>query len=83
MTDNRKRLLLIIAVLIIAIGVLIVMSIAVVPKFEGMFADMGATLPGSTRALMAFSSFIMTKWYIAIIAIAGLIILISAIKKTP
>ena len=72
-----------IAVFIVAIGVLIVMSIVVVPKFEGMFADMGTTLPGSTRALMALSSFIMTKWYIVIIAVIALIVIISAVKKTP
>ncbi len=72
-----------IAVLIIALGVLIIMSIVVVPKFEGMFADMGTTLPGSTRALMAFSDFLMTKWYILIIVVVGLIVLISAVKKTP
>jgi type IV pilus assembly protein PilC len=72
-----------IAVLIIALGVLIIMSIVVVPKFENMFADMGTTLPGSTRALMAFSKFIMTKWYIVIIAVVALIVIISAVKKTP
>lgn len=72
-----------IAVFIVAIGVLIVMSIVVVPKFESMFADMGTTLPGSTRALMAFSKFIMTKWYIVIIAVVALIVIISAVKKTP
>ncbi len=72
-----------IAVFIVAIGVLIVMSIVVVPKFEGMFADMGTTLPGSTRALMAFSDFLMTKWYILIIVVVGLIVIISAVKKTP
>ncbi len=72
-----------IAVLVIALGVLIVMSIVVVPKFENMFADMGTTLPGSTRALMAFSKFIMTKWYIVIITVVALIVIISAVKKTP
>ena len=72
-----------IAVLIIALGVLIIMSIAVVPKFETMFKDMGTTLPGSTRALMAFSEFIMTKWYLVIIVIFAVFTLIGAIKKTP
>ena len=72
-----------IAVFVVAIGVLIVMSIVVVPKFENMFKDMGTTLPGSTRALMAFSDFLMTKWYILIIVVVGLILIISAIKKTP
>ncbi len=72
-----------IAVLVIALGVLIVMSIVVVPKFESMFADMGTTMPGSTRALMAFSRFIMTKWYWVIIVVVAIIIIIGAIKKTP
>ena len=72
-----------IAVLVIALGVLIVMSIAVVPKFESMFADMGTTLPGSTRALMAFSKFLLTKWYLIIIIVVGIIVLVGAVKKTP
>ncbi len=72
-----------IAVFIVAIGVLVIMSIVVVPKFENMFASMGTTLPGSTRALMALSDFLMTKWYILIAVVVGIIALISAVKKTP
>jgi type IV pilus assembly protein PilC len=48
-----------------------------------MFADLGTKMPGSTRALMAFSSFIMSYWYLVIIGVVAIIVIITAIKQTP
>ena len=71
-----------IAVVIVAVVVLIVMSVFVVPKFADMFAGMGTELPGSTKAVMAISNFLMYKWYILIGVVAGLIVVFKAIGKT-
>ena len=71
-----------IAVVIVALGVLILMSVMVIPKFADMFSSMGAELPGSTRAVLAISNFLMTKPYIPIIIVIGLIVAYKAFGKT-
>ncbi|MCR5767420.1 MAG: type II secretion system F family protein [Lachnospiraceae bacterium] len=71
-----------IAVVIVAIGVLILMSLLVVPKFADMFSSMGAELPGSTKAVLAISSFLMYKWYILIIIVVTVIVAYKAFGKT-
>lgn len=63
----------IIAVLMVA--VIIIVVVFVVPSYTGMFEEMGAELPGVTLALMAFSNFMVHKWYMVIafivLALAG------------
>ena len=71
-----------IAVVIVAIGVLILMSLLVVPKFADMFSSMGAELPGSTKAVLAISNFLMYKWYILIIIVVTVIVAYKAFGKT-
>lgn len=71
-----------IAVVLVAIVVLIVMSVFVVPKFANMFADMGTELPGSTKAVMAISDFLIYKWYILIGVVVAAIVIITAYGKT-
>lgn len=71
-----------IAVIVIALVVLIVMSLFVVPKFAGMFADMGQELPLITRIVMAFSDFLMSKWLLLLLIIAIVAVLLTAYGKT-
>jgi type II secretory pathway component PulF len=49
----------------------IILLTFVIPRFAGIFEDLGQALPLSTKALLSFSSFITNYWW----AIAGLIIL--------
>lgn len=70
----KKAMIYPIAVVVIALVVLIVMSTLVIPKFATMFVDMGADLPGATQAVMALSNFLITKWYVLIIAVVLLVI---------
>ncbi|MFQ6104242.1 MAG: type II secretion system F family protein [Candidatus Glassbacteria bacterium] len=46
----------------------------VIPRFAGIFEDLGQALPLSTRALLNFSDFITVYWW----AIAGLFVLSAA-----
>ena len=43
------------AVVLIAIGVIVLLLIEVIPVFEAMFTDVGATLPGPTLAIINLS----------------------------
>lgn len=65
-----------IVLIVIAIAVTIIMSIFVVPKFAEMFESMGTELPGTTKAVMAVSDFLITKWWLLIIIVIILVLLI-------
>jgi len=66
----KKAMVYPIMILIVAFAVVIAMSILVVPKFAEMFEDMGTEMPAITAAIMSFSDFIMSKWYLVIIVVA-------------
>ncbi len=66
----------------VTIGVLLVMALYVIPQFEETFATLGAELPGLTKAVMAFSRFIIDRWYIALIIIVAAIIGVKLAKRT-
>lgn len=55
-----------IIVSIIALGVIILLLVVVIPTFVQMFNDLGAELPGTTKALIAVSDFVIQKWYILV-----------------
>lgn len=66
----KKAMIYPIMILIVAFVVVIAMSVLVVPKFAEMFADMGTEMPAMTAAIMKFSDFIMTKWYLVLLIVA-------------
>ena len=70
-------------VLIVAVLVVIVVMIAVIPQFETMFGDMGVDLPVMTRVMIAGSNFILKKWWLLLIIVAGIVVGIKAFKSTP
>ena len=70
----KKAMIYPIVLLVVAVAVLIIMVVAVIPSFAGMFADLETELPFLTRALMSLSDFIKAKWYIILIIIAALVI---------
>ena len=71
-----------IGLLVVAIGVLIVMVVAVIPSFAEMFSDMDSKLPPVTQALLNLSSFIRTKWFIACGIIGAVAAAIVLFKKS-
>ena len=54
---------------ILAVAVVIVIVTFVLPQFSDLFSTMDS-LPGVTLALMAFSNFMVTKWYLMILGVA-------------
>src|SRR5829696_1119788 len=60
-------------IVVFAIVVLIVagMLLFVVPMFEGMYKDMGGTLPLPTRVLIGLSGILTKIWWLLAILIAG------------
>lgn len=61
-----------IILLVLTIGLIILLSVLIIPQFEGLFSNFGADLPGITKFTMAMSDVIMNYWYIII----GVIVLI-------
>jgi len=54
----------------------------VLPVFVGMFADFGSDLPGLTQALLNFSHWLTSYWYIAVILITSLVYAFKYYQKT-
>lgn len=76
----KKAMIYPITLAIVAIVVVVVMSIAVVPKFVVLFDDFGAELPLITKAVVAFSDFMINFWWL--LALAMMIIIFVAGKYT-
>ncbi len=72
-----------IIVMIVAVLVIIVVMVAVIPTFVDMFAEMGTELPLATRIMMAGSDFILTKWFILIPVVVGIIVALKLFLATP
>ncbi len=78
----KKAMMYPIAIVVVAIGVLIAMSLLVIPQFTKMFESMGSELPGITKAVMAFSDFLMHRWYLLILIVVVVAIAVTAFAKT-
>lgn len=78
----KKAMIYPIVMLVVALVVTIIMSVAVVPQFAEMFAEMGSELPLSTRMVVAFSDFLMKRWYLLIAFAFVLVICLRAFGKT-
>lgn len=61
---------LLIAVSVIVLGVMLCF---VMPRFAGLFKTLGVPLPPTTRFLMSLSQFLVSFWWLLLIAIAGAI----------
>jgi len=58
-------------VVTVAVGVVIFMSMSVLPKMAGLFQASGLALPITTRLLMAFGQTLGRFWYLALLAAAA------------
>ena len=68
--------------IIVIVVVVIIMMTVIVPTFTDTFADLGAELPGITKAVMAVSDFLVNNWYYLLGGIVAIAIFLRAIKKT-
>lgn len=67
-----------ISIIVVAIGVVMVLLIFVIPVFETMFKDMGASLPAPTQIVVNLSRFVKSKIIYMIIAVG---VIVFSFKK--
>ncbi len=67
--------------MILTLFLLIVMNAAVLPNFAMVFSQFGAKLPAITIAVMSFSKFITTSWYLILLAVFALVFTFTVLKK--
>ncbi len=66
----------------VAVIVITILVTFVVPTFVGLFSGMNMELPATTKALLAISDFVKTKWYILLFIIAGVFFLLKRYAST-
>jgi type IV pilus assembly protein PilC len=71
-----------VAVMTIAGAILTFIMVFIVPKFEQIFKELGIKLPGITEALINFSTFMGSYWWMIIIGIILLVIGIKLFRNT-
>ncbi len=64
-------------VLVVVLGVMIFLSVFLIPMFEQLLTGMGQDLPTITKVVFAFSRFLRQKWYFLIL---GVVLLIGGVK---
>lgn len=55
------------------VAALVIINIAVIPKFKGIFAKFGADLPWQTQGLIAMSDFMLNYWPHILVVVAGVV----------
>lgn len=66
----RKAMVYPVVLAVVAVAVIIIMSVAVFPKFKDMFDGMGTELPVITIIVMSLSDFLIHRWYFLLAVIA-------------
>lgn len=60
-------------VILVGVGVVLFLTIAIIPTFVSMFTEINLTLPLPTRIMMAASNFLRGFWWMILLAILALI----------
>ena len=83
--SNRKQIISALTypsvVLIISVAVLTFLLIFIVPKFEGIFSELGSELPGITVFLIKASDFLQNNIIKLVLALVAIIIIFIAMYK--
>lgn len=66
---------------ILTIGLIIVMSVVVLPQFKTLFNNFGSELPAITRFMMGTSDFLINYWYVLILVVGIIIAIFSYLGK--
>ncbi len=72
--------------MVIAVAILVssIMLVFVVPQFEDVFKNFGAELPAFTQLIVQFSRFMVSWWWLMLIATIGTIVgFVFAYKRSP
>ena len=71
-----------ISIIVVAIGVVMVLLIFVIPVFETMFKDMGASLPAPTQIVVNMSRFVKSSIHYMIGALVVIVFMFKRYYKT-
>ncbi|SPD72467.1 General secretion pathway protein F [uncultured Desulfobacterium sp.] len=69
--------------LFIGTAILFFLVTFIVPQIAGIFKDLKQTLPVPTLILIAISGFLKSFWWLILMLIAGIIVLLRQLVKTP
>ena len=79
----RSALVYPVIVLAVIVGVLVFMLTTVLPQVGGLYKDLNADLPITTKILLALSDFMVRFWYICIVALVGMVMGLRSYARTP
>jgi general secretion pathway protein F len=68
---------------VVAVGVIAILLTKVVPQIVGQFEHMGASLPNSTKFLIASSDFLQANGFYIVLFIALVMLILSQLLKKP
>lgn len=71
-------------VMVVAVGIVALLMVVVVPKFQGIFQQMlkGAPLPGPTQIVIGVSHFFVDQKWLALLSIIGLVFAFMGLKRS-
>ena len=78
----KKAMIYPVVICVVAIGVIIIMMTFVIPNFMGMFEELDQELPGITLLVIGISNFMVAKWWLLLLIVAGLIAAVIYFKGT-
>lgn len=79
----RSALVYPVIVLAVIVGVLVFMLTTVLPQVGGLYKDLNADLPITTKILLAISDFMVKFWYLCIVALVGAVMGLRSYARTP
>lgn len=78
----KKAMIYPIILIIVMIGVVIAMMMFVIPNFMDMFEGLDAEMPFMTVMVINMSNFILDKWWLLILIVAGIVFAYKSYYKT-
>lgn len=82
--ENRRKLKEALAyptvVIVFAIIVVIVLTVVVMPRFQGLFASLGTELPLPTRMLVTTMDFLASWWWLLTALLVGGVLLVTSVS---
>lgn len=78
----RKALMYPAIIMAVAFIVVILMLVLVIPSYADMFREMGTDLPTITKVVVGISDFLITKWFIIVPVVFGIIFGITTFART-
>jgi len=70
-------------ILVVGMLTMVFIMVFVIPRFEKIFEDLDAQLPGSTQLLIGISDVLMNYWWLILLLVVGGVVLFRRSLQTP